>query len=71
MLLRNVMSDTELINDDTDVTICGTGWKRRGNWYEDHMLQIVSEYEDAIVRVIHLHDYLDIGRTVEIIIRDI
>lgn len=65
------MRDTELISDDTDVTIVGTGWKRRGNWYEDHMLQIVSEYGDSNVRAIHFHDYLDFGRNVEIIIRDI
>lgn len=70
MTLKQLLSDAELINDDTDIVIRGQGWKRCGNWYEDHMLKIADEYKDAIVREIHLHDYLDIGRNVEVIIRD-
>lgn len=70
MTLNQIMHDTELINDDTDIVIRGQGWKRRGNWYEDHMLTIVSEYGESLVREIHLHDYLDIGRNVEIIIKE-
>ena len=70
MTLNQVMSDSELINDDTDIVIRGQGWKRRGNWYEDHMLTIVSEYGEALVRDLHFRDYLDIGRVVEVEIRE-
>ena len=70
MTLNQVMSDSELINDDTELIIHGQGWKRRGNWYEDHMLTIVSEYGESLVRELHFRDYLDIGRVVEIEIRE-
>lgn len=64
------MNDNELINDDTELIIRGQGWKRRGNWYEDHMLTIVSEYGESLVRDLHFRDYLDIGRVVEVEIRE-
>ena len=70
MTLSQLMHDTELINDDTELVIRGQGWKRRGNWYEDHMLTIVSEYGESLVRDLHFRDYLDIGRVVEIEIRE-
>lgn len=70
MTLSQLMHDTELINDDTELVIRGQGWKRRGNWYEDHMLTIVSEYGESLVRDLHFRDYLDIGRVVEVEIRE-
>ena len=70
MTLSQLMCDNEIINDDTEVIIRGQGWKRRGNWYEDHMLTIASEYADAYVRYICFRDYLDLGRVVEIEIRE-
>ncbi|MBR3320583.1 MAG: hypothetical protein IKG04_01365 [Exiguobacterium sp.] len=70
MTLSQLMHDTKLINDDTELVIRGQGWKRRGNWYEDHMLTIVSEYGESLVRDLHFRDYLDIGRVVEVEIRE-
>ena len=70
MTLSQLMHDTELINDDTELVIRGQGWKRCGNWYEDHMLTIVSEYGESLVRDFHFRDYLDIGRVVEVEIRE-
>lgn len=71
MTLQQLLSDSELINDDTEVIIRGQGWKRRGNWYEDHMLTIADEYKDAIVRELRMRDYLDIGRVVDIEIKEV
>lgn len=69
MTLYQLLSDLEIINDDTEISIHGMGWKCRGNWYEDHMLKIADEYKDAIVRELRMRDYLDIGRVVEIEIK--